>query len=247
MAVPSTRKEFKEYCLRRLGAPVIDINVDDAQIEDRIDEALLYYRDYHYDGTERALVRHQITATDKVNKYIALDEKLIGVTRILPFTSSNSSSTLFNVRYQVHLNDLFDYSSQSIVPYYMALDRIALLEQTFSGLKPIRFNRHTDKLYIDMNWETDISIGEFLIIDGYSVLDTGTYGDVWGDRWLMRYTTALIKRQWGSNLSKFEGLQLPGGVSFNAANIVSESQEELNKLEDEMINSYSLPVYDMIG
>ena len=109
MAVPSTRKEFKEYCLRRLGAPVIDINVDDAQIEDRIDEALLYYRDYHYDGTERALVRHQITATDKVNKYIALDEKLIGVTRILPFTSSNSSSTLFNVRYQVHLNDLFDY------------------------------------------------------------------------------------------------------------------------------------------
>jgi hypothetical protein len=129
MAVPSSRQEFKDYCLRRLGAPVIDINVDDQQVEDRIDEALLYYRDYHYDGTERALVRHQITSTDVSNKYISIPEAIIGVTRILPFTSSNSASTLFNVRYQVHLNDLFDFSAESVVPYYMALDRIALLEQ----------------------------------------------------------------------------------------------------------------------
>jgi hypothetical protein len=246
MAVPSSRQEFKDYCLRRLGAPVIDINVDDQQVEDRIDEALLYYRDYHYDGTERALVRHQITSTDVSNKYISIPEAIIGVTRILPFTSSNSASTLFNVRYQVHLNDLFDFSAESVVPYYMALDRIALLEQTFTGLKPIRFNRHTDRLYIDMNWSTDVTVGEYIIIDGYRVID-GSYSDVWGDRWLAKYTSALIKRQWGSNLSKFEGMQLPGGVTFNAANLVTEAQEELNKLEEEMMSGYSLPVYDMIG
>jgi len=246
MAVPSSRQEFKDYCLRRLGAPVIDINVDDQQVEDRIDEALLYYRDYHYDGTERALVRHQITSTDVANKYISVPESIIGITRILPFTSSNSASTLFNVRYQVHLNDLFDFSAESVVPYYMALDRIALLEQTFTGLKPIRFNRHTDRLYIDMNWSTDVTIGEYIIIDGYRVID-GSYTDVWGDRWLAKYTSALIKRQWGSNLSKFEGMQLPGGVTFNASNLVSEAQEELNKLEEEMMSGYSLPVFDMIG
>jgi hypothetical protein len=246
MAVPSSRQEFKDYCLRRLGAPVIDINVDDQQVEDRIDEALLYYRDYHYDGTERALVRHQITSTDVANKYISVPESIIGITRILPFTSSNSASTLFNVRYQVHLNDLFDFSAESVVPYYMALDRIALLEQTFTGLKPIRFNRHTDRLYIDMNWSTDVTVGEYIIIDGYRVID-GSYTDVWGDRWLAKYTSALIKRQWGSNLSKFEGMQLPGGVTFNASNLVSEAQEELNKLEEEMMSGYSLPVFDMIG
>jgi hypothetical protein len=247
MAIPATRKEFKDYCLRRLGSPVIDINVDDQQVEDRIDEALLYYRDYHYDGTERALIAHEMTATDRTNKYISLNENVIGVTRLLPFQTSTTSSTLFNVRYQVHLNDLFDFSAESIIPYYMAMERVATLEELFTGQRQVRFNRHMDKLYIDMDWENDVQEGEYIIIDCYRVVDPDTHTDVWGDRWLARYASTLIKRQWGSNVSKFEGIQLPGGQTFNAANIVSEAQEELNKLEEEMNSAYSLPVYDMTG
>ena len=247
MAIPATRDQFKNYCLRRLGSPVIDINVDDEQVEDRIDEAVLYYRDYHYDGTEHVLYPHKITTTDKTNKYLSIDESFIGITRILPFSTSNSSSTLFNVRYQVHLNDLFDFSSESLIPYVMSMERVALMEELFTGLRPIRYNRHLDKLNIDMDWDNDVSVDDYLILDAYKVVDPTTYTDVWGDRWLARYASALIKRQWGSNISKFEGIQLPGGQTFNTQNIVTEAQEELNKLEEEMITSYSLPVYDMVG
>lgn len=247
MAVPATRNQFKDYCLRRLGSPVIDINVADSQVEDRIDEAILYYRDYHYDGVEHVLDPHKITSSDKTNKYITIPETTIGITRILPFSTSNSSSTLFNVRYQVHLNDLFDFSSESLLPYAMSMERVALMEELFTGLRPIRYNRHLDKLNIDMDWDNDVSVDDYIILDAYKIVDPDTYTDVWGDRWLARYASALIKRQWGSNISKFEGMQLPGGQTFNAANIVSESIEELNKLEEEMITSYSLPVYDMIG
>ena len=246
MAIPATRKEFKDYCLRRLGSPVIDINVDDQQVEDRIDEALLYYRDYHYDGTERALIAHEMTATDRTNKYISLNENVIGVTRLLPFQTSTTSSTLFNVRYQVHLNDLFDFSAESIIPYYMAMERVATLEELFTGQRQVRFNRHMDKLYIDMDWEK-LNVGDFLVAHVYQKVDGDTFSDLWGDRWLAEYATCLIKYQWGSNLSKFTGMQLPGGVQFNGADILSQAQMEKDKLEQEMINSYSLPVHDMTG
>ena len=247
MAIPTTRTAFKDYCLRRLGSPVVCIEVDDAQIEDRIDDALAKYRDYHYDGTERVLIPHQITASDRTNKYITLDENIINVTRVLDIGDAINSSNLFNIRYQIHLNDLFDFSSSSYVSYVMAMRHVETLEEIFVGSKPIRFNRHTDKLYIDMKWNDDVQVGEYIIIDGYRTIDPETYPDVWDDIWLKKYATALIKRQWGENLKKFEGMQLPGAVTFNGQKIWDEASDEIIKMEDEHINSYSLPVSDMIG
>lgn len=245
MAVPSSRQELKDYCLRRLGAPVIDINVDDEQVEDRIDDALKYYQDYHYDGTERIFLKHQITAEDKTNEYISIPDAVIGVVRVFDIGDAIQSSTLFNIRYQIHLNDLFDFTSTTYVPYVTALRHVEMLEEIFVGKKPIRFSRHTNKLRVDSLFEQ--SPGEYLIIECYRTLDPNTYTDVWGDIWLRRYTTALVKRQWGENLKKFEGMQLPGGVTFNGQKIWEEATEEINKLEEEMISSYSLPVADFMG
>jgi len=247
MAVPSTRAEFKAYCLRRLGDPVIDINVDDEQVEDRIDEALIYYQDYHFDGCERILYKHVVNQTDIDNGYITLPQNIIGVNTVIPIGQSMNSSNFFNVRYQIHLNDLFDLSSSSYVTYVMAMQHVSFLEEIFVGKKPLRYNRHVNKLHIDMLWGTDVLVGEYIVVDCYSVTDPDTYADVWGDRWLARYATALIKRQWGSNLTKFEGVQLPGGLTFNGAKIYDDAETELAKLEEEMIVSYSLPVNDMTG
>lgn len=246
MARPTTRSQFKDYCLRRLGYPVIDINVDDEQVEDRIDEALLYYQDYHFDGSNRILHKHQVTQADKDNGYITLPENIVGVVRILPFYDSVSSSNMFDVRYQIHLNDLFDLSQSSYTQYVLSMTHINFLEEIFVGKKPIRYNRHIDKLYIDMNWD-DIQVDEYLVVDAYAYTDPDVYADVWNDRWLQRYATSLIKRQWGTNLSKFEGMQLPGGLQFNGQRIYDEATTEIDKLEEEMITSYSLPVSDMVG
>lgn len=247
MAVPTTRSTFKDYCLRRLGYPVIDINVDEEQLQDRIDDALAKFRDYHYDGTERVLLPHQLTEEDRTNKYISLDENIVGVTRVLDIGDAINSSNLFNIRYRMHLNDLFDFSSSSYVSYVMAMRHVETLEEIFVGSKPIRFNRHVDRLYIDMMWDEDISVGEYMIIDGYRTIEPETYADVWNDPWLKKYATALIKRQWGENLKKFEGMQLPGGITFNGQKIWEEATDEINKIEEELTNSYSLPVMDMIG
>lgn len=243
----TTRQQFKDYVLRRLGAPVIDINVDNEQVEDRIDDALIKFRDYHYDGTEHVYYPHVITASDMSNKYITLPESLIGVTRVFDINDSYSATNLFNVRYQLHLNELFNISSVSVQPYIMAMRHIEFLEEVFVGKKPIRFNRHTDKLYVDMSWSEDIQAGQYIIIDGYASLDPNVYTDIWDDSWLKKYATALVKKQWGENLKKFEGMQLPGGVTFNGQKIWEEANEEVIKLEEEVIMDYSLPVTDMIG
>jgi len=247
MAVPNTRESFKAYCLRRLGSPVIDINVDDEQVEDRIDEALKYYQDYHFDGTERVFYKHVVTQTDKDNKYITIPEAIIGINSILDIGSQTSVNSLFSVRYQMHMNDMFDVSASSMAPYVMAMRHIETMQEIFVGKKQIRYNRHVNKLHIDMDWTDDVENGHYIIVDCYSITDPEVYTDVWGDRWLTRYTTALIKRQWGSNLSKFEGLQLPGGITFNGQKIYDDAETEIAKLEEEMIFSYSLPVTDMIG
>jgi hypothetical protein len=247
MAVPNSRQAFKEYCLRRLGSPVIDINVDDEQVEDRIDEALKYYHDYHFDGTERILHKHIVTATDKANGYITIPESIIGINTIIPVGQALQSSNLFSIRYQIHLNDLFDLSASSYVPYAMAMQHISMLEELFVGQKPIRYNRHVNKLHIDMDWTNDVLNGQYIVIDCYSIADPEVYTDVWGDRWLSRYASAMIKRQWGSNLSKFEGMQMPGGLTFNGTKLYDDAEAEIAKLEEEMITSYSLPVTDFVG
>jgi hypothetical protein len=247
MAVPTTRADFKEYCLRKLGKPVIEINVDDDQVEDRIDEALKYYWDYHFDGTEKIYYKHQVTQTDKNNKYITLPENVLGAVNVFSIGDpAITSDDMFNIRYQIALNDLYTLTSVSMVPYYMVMEHLGLITELLVGKQPLRFNRHTNKLHIDMDWGS-LDIGVFLLVEAYQVVDPNTYTDAWGDRWLQNYTTTLIKRQWGSNLTKFTGMQLPGGVQFNGEKIYDDATVELQKMEDEMISSFSLPVTDMIG
>jgi len=247
MAVPASRSDFKEYCLRKLGKPVIEINVDDDQVEDRIDESLKYYYDYHFDGSEKIYYKHQITNTDKTNKYITLPENIIGAVRIFPIGDpAVGQQDLFNIRYQIALNDLYTLTSVSMVPYYMVMQHMALIADVVVGQQPIRYNRHTNKLYVDMDWEK-MTAGDFLLVEAYEVINPDTYTDAWGDRWLQEYCTQKIKYQWGTNLTKFTGLQLPGGVQFNGTKIQDDALQAIEKLEQEMISSYSLPVMDMIA
>lgn len=243
----TTRQQFKDYVLRRLGAPVIDINVDDEQVNDRIDDALIKYRDYHYDGMQHVYLPYQVTAQDRTNKYITLPEDMIAVTRIFDVNDSYGAMNLFNIRYQLHLNELFNISSVSVTPYVVAMRHIEFLEEVFVGKKPIRFNRNMDRLYVDMKWDDDVQVGQYIIIDGYKTVDPEEFPDVWEDQWLKKYATALVKKQWGENLKKFEGMNLPGGLTFNGQKIWDEANEEVEKLEQSVINDYSLPVTDMIG
>lgn len=247
MALPTSRQEFKDYCLRRLGYPVIDINVDDEQVEDRIDDALSYYRDYHHDGVEKLYLQYQLTSTDIANKYVPLPESIVGVTGIFDINDTIASSNIFNVRYQIHLNDLYDFSFATMAPYVMAMRHVETLQEIFNGKKPIRFNKHMDKLYIDLDWSSDVVAGKYIIVDCYRTVDPEEYPDVWTDKFLLKYATSLIKRQWGENLKKFEGMALPGNVTFNGQKIYDEAVEEIRAMEDTANSSQSLPVFDMIG
>jgi hypothetical protein len=247
MAKITSREKFKEYILRRLGAPVIDINVDDEQNEDRIDDALLKYRDYHFDGMQHVYYPHRLTQTDIDNEYITLPEDFVGVTRIFDINDSYGAMNLFNIRYQLHLNELFNISSVSVTPYVVAMRHIEFLEEVFVGKKPIRYNRNTDRLYIDMNWKDDTVANQYVMIDGYREVNPEENPDVWDEPWLRQYATQLVKRQWGEHLKLYEGMNLPGGITFNGQKIWDEAQEEIQKLEDTVINDYSLPVTDMIG
>lgn len=247
MANATTREEFKEYCLRRLGKPVIEINVTDEQVEDRIDDALKYYWDYHFDGTERIYYKHQITEQDKINKYITLPENIIGVTRFFQISSGFMSvNDMFNIRYQIALNDLYTLTSVSMIPYYMTMMHLALIQELLVGQQPIRYNRHRNRAFLDTNWDALVTDG-YLLAEAYQVVDPVEFPDVWKDWWLSQYATALIKRQWGGNLTKFTGMTLPGNVQFNGEKIYNDAQNEIDKLEDQMIRSFSLPVLDMIS
>lgn len=244
---PATREEFKQFCLRRLGAPVIEINVDDLQVEDCIEVALQTYYDYHFDGTEKVFISYQVTEEDRQNKYITIPQEIIGIINIFDVGTSFGTNNLFNLRYQIALNDLYSFTTGPFAPYYMALQNVALAQELFIGKQSLRYNRHINKLYIDMNWVEKVNVGEYIVIEAYAIVDPEQHSDVWNDRWLQKYTIAQIKRQWGNNTKKFEGIQMPGGVTFNGQQIYNEAQEEIEKMDEELINSYSLPVSDMVG
>lgn len=246
MTVPRTREEFKQFCLRKLGKPVVKIEVDDDQVSDRIDEALHYYWDYHFDGAEKAYYKHQVTSDDKTNKYITVPDNIIGVVNFFDIGQALGTNNLFNIRYQIALNDLYTLTSVSMVPYYMALQHIQFLEMMLVGKQPLRYNRHVNRVYIDMDWDR-LNVGEYLLVEAYQVVDPEEFPDVWGDRWLQRYASCLIKQQWGQNIKKYGNMQMPGGVTFNGQKIFDEATEERKELEKEMIYTYSLPVTDMIG
>ena len=248
MATATTRTEFKNYCLRKLGSPVIQINVADEQLEDRIDDALEYYQDYHFDAVEDTYLAHEITQTDIDNKYITINNNIIGIKQVIPlFQASNSSTNMFDIRYQLFLNDVYDLQSQDMLTYQLTQDHLQMVNEMISGRVPIRFNRHMNKLHLDINWGTALTVGENIIIEGVRVIDPDTYTDVWNDRWLKRYATALIKRQWGENITKYEGMTLPGGVTFNGSAILDQAIQEITALEEEMSLNYELPVDIMVG
>ena len=257
MAVPNTKATLKSYCLRNLGFGVIDINVSDDQIDDRLDEALQYFAQYHYDGVERMYLKHLVTsadvtrarsdtsavATDKLdssvtatwkegNNWIPVPDSVMSVVKIFPF-NQGSTANMFDVRYQLRLNDLYDFSSTSIIHYEMTMRHLDYLEHILVGETPLRFNQHQNRLYI--------------VIEAYRKLDPTSYTDIFDDIYLKRYATALIKRQWGANLSKFSGVTMLGGVTMNGETIFQQAQEEIIRLEEQIQLAYELPLDYMIG
>lgn len=246
MALPTNRNDFRDYCLRKLGAPVIEINVDPDQVEDRIDEALHYWMDYHFDGADKIYYKYAVTTTDITNRYITMPQNIIGVVNIFPIGQILGSDNMFNIRYQIALNDLYTLTSVSMTPYYMAMEQIQFLEQMLVGQQPLRYNRHQNILYIDMDWNL-LNVGDYLVVEAYQIVDPDLYTRAWGDRWLARYATCLIKLQWGSNLSKYQGMELPGGMKFNGDKIYNDALREREEMEREMIMNYSMPAMDMIG
>jgi hypothetical protein len=181
-----------------------------------------------------------------VGGYVTLPQNIIGAVNIFDIGDYIATNNIFNLRYQIALNDLYTLTYQSMVPYFMAFQHIQLLEQLLVGKQPIRYNRNTNRLYVDANWG-NISTGSYLIVEAYQIIDPVKFPDTWSDRWLQRYAAALIKKQWGTNLTKFSGIQLPGGVTFNGEKIYNDAVEDIEKMEAEMSMSYSLPAYDMIG
>ena len=249
MAKPASRRELADYCLRALGAPVVEINIDDDQLGDRIDEALQFYQEYHADATIRRYRKHTITGTDVTNQYIEIPETFLSVTRVLPFDVVAGGAGEFNVEYQIMLNDIYDLQGPgSVLHYAMSQQHLALVDQIFDGKdQTVRFARHMNRLFIETRWGTDLIAGKFVIIEGYETINPGDFSNVYNDMFLKRYLTALIKRQWGTNIKKFEGMQLPGGVTINGQQIFDEANEEIQRIEEEMQSRYEMPPMDFMG
>ena len=268
MATPSTRETLKQYCLRNLGKPVIDINVDDDQVEDRIDEALQYFAQYHVDGVERMYLKYLVTEADitrmttdasesvtensitttykRADNFLVVPSSVISVINVFPL-SDRANLNMFDVRYQLRLNDLYDFSSTSIVHYQMTMQHLDFLDHILVGEKPMRFNQLSNRLYVDMDWGTDITAGEYLIFEVYRKVDPDTYTDLYDDLYLKRYTTALIKRQWGQNLSKFSGTAMLGGVTLNGPELFSAAIDDQQRLEEEIRLNYEEPPHMQQG
>lgn len=239
MATPTTRQEFKDYCLRTLGAPVIEINVDDAQVEDRIDQALQYFSDWTSNGSQRTYYKYQITSTDITNEYIdtnSIDSKLLTISRVFSAGINMATNNMFGIRYQMALNDFYGLRSgqMSMIGFVSTMQYIEMLELLLDPEKQIRFNKYTNRLKIDTNWST-LTAGHFLLIEGYTTISPETYSEAWNDPMLKKYATALIKKQWGSNLSKYDGIPLPGNITFNGQKLYEEASEEIVRIEGDIL------------
>ena len=313
---PATRQELIDYCLRKLGHPVLEINIDDDQVEDRIDEAIDYYQQYHYNAIEEVYLNEQIAAstmtveanglnvtvgevltgatsgatcivyaisTDTVvkvidfsgtfvagetvvggysntnltlvsvvlgnydNKYITLPESVMGISGVLPFTNTTNGIDLFDVRYQIILNDLYSIQSTDIIYYNQVKTELELINQLLVGQKQSTFNRHQNRLYIHMDWRNDVAIGNYIVIQAQRILDPADAPGIYNDYFLKKFAVALLKQQWGTNLKKFDGVMLPGGVTLNGQKIYDEATLELEALEKEMQETFQEPVNFYVG
>jgi hypothetical protein len=244
---PASREELKAYCKRQLGEPVIEINVAPEQEEDVLEYSLQYFQQFHFDSVELLYLKHQVTANNISDQYIELNDAIIGVEKVLPFTSRTRGIDLFDIRYQIFLNDIYSLQSTDIIYYTQVMTQLQLINDLLVGQKPVRFNRHQNRLHIDMDWEVDVAVGEFLIIQCYRILNPNTYTDVYNDYFLKRFMTANLKKVWGNNLKKFEGVQMPGGVTLNGQRIYDEAIEEIKELEQEVQSTYMLPVDFFVG
>ncbi len=251
MSIITSRTELKDYCLRKLGFPVIDINVDDDQLEDRIDDALYMYRNYHYDGTERCYLAHQVTAGDISNTYITLADTIIGVSQVFPFTGSIQSSTsssgfnMFDINYQLRLNDFYNLTASSYTYYVIAREHLAMLDMIVTGITPFTYNKTINRLTLFTDWNK--FEGGYIAFECHRAVDPTTYTKAYNDTWVRDYTAALFKQQWGTNLKKYGNYTLPGGLVINGQTIYDEATREVDMLEEKIRDTYEEPVSFIVG
>ena len=276
MAKPSTRQGLIDYCLRQLGAPVLEINVDDDQIDDLVDDAIQYFNERHYDGVEKMYLKYKITeddvnrgkakgtsgvgivtttATDtsgrsynwyETENYIQVPDSVIGIEKVFRFDTSSISGGMFSIKYQLFLNDLYYFNSVELLQYSMTKSYLEDIDFLLTTDKQIRFNKRQDRLYLDIDWGSQPK-DEFIIIECYRALDPASFTQIYNDSWMKQYLTALIKRQWGRNLSKFRGVKLPGGIELNGGEILQQAEQELSDIKSRMTMEYELPPLDFIG
>ena len=280
MAKPTSRDELKEYCLRQLGAPVLEINVADEQIDDLMDDTLQFFQERHFDGVERMYLKHQITQDDKdrgratglsgvgiaatgaissspppipvnsnfeeTSNFLEVPDNIIGVEKIFKFDSSTISSGMFSIKYQLFLNDLYNFNSVDLLTYSMTKTYLEDIDHILTTDKQIRFNKRQSRIYIDIDWGS-VTVGDYFVIDCYRILDPNQFTGVYNDSFVKKYLTAAIKKQWGQNLIKFQGVKLPGGVELNGRAIYEDGQRELDQIIDRMSSDYEVPPLDLIG
>ena len=251
MANPNSRATLIDYAKRRLGDPVIEINVDEDQLEDRVDEALQYYQEYHSDATVKTYLKHLVTSDDVTNGYIPISSNIIFVSRLFPVASSfNSSFNFFDIKYQMMLNDIADLQNfAGDLAYYEQMQQyLALLDVKLNGHPQVNFSRKQNRLYIFGDFaDEDIKAGEYVVAEVFQIVDPNAHNSVFNDMWLKEYTTALIKQQWGSNLIKFEGLQLPGGVVLNGRQIYDDAVTDIDKLRETIRSEHEMPPDFFVG
>ena len=276
MAKPSSRQQLIDYCFRRLGAPVLEINVDDDQVDDLVDDAFQYFQERHFDGVEKMYLKYQLTQDDidrgtaeppggsgvvgvtttsttsvqstwyESGNFIQVPDSVIGVEKVFKFDSSTISSGMFNIKYQLFLNDLYQFNSIDLLQYSMVKTHLEDIEFLLTTDKQIRFNQRQDRLYLDIDWNSQ-KVGEYIVLECYRALDPNEYSKVWNDSFVKRYLTMLIKKQWGQNLIKFQGVKLPGGIELNGRQIYDDAVKEIDDLMEKMSNTYEIPPLDMIG
>jgi hypothetical protein len=250
MANPSSRQGLINWCKRRLGDPVIEINVDDDQLEDRVDEALQVFQEYHSEATHRTFLKHQVTADDVTNEYIPVSTDVITVTKMFALKSGSINKNFFDIKYQMHLNDIADLHSYiGDLAYYEQMQQyLSLLDMKLTGSPQVDFVRKQNRLYVHGDFQDgDIKAGDYIVAEAYTIIDSSTHTAVWNDMWLKEYTTALIKQQWGANLIKFEGMQLPGGVMLNGRQLFDDATQELERLREKLRLEHEMPADFFVG